>query len=522
MKHLKSKKVILIVVLAILLVVGIVFGYSFAYFTASVVNDSTINNTVVTTAALEIKFTDGPKVSLENAIPGDEKEKTFKVKNDSDSDIPYDIYMSEVVNTFEDKSDLVYTLESSDGGKNITTETQAPDVPTKIVDSHIIKANEEHNYTLKIKFKETNDNQDDNKEKQFEVTIRINDVQEAEGPDNAVKTIKDLVKNESTASINVIDKGVGSSNCSHKFAYDGTADNNLRYVGSNPCNYVRFNNELWRIMGVMNNVETASGQNQSLLKLRRFDYIGRYSWDTTDSSVNDGRGINQWGESGAYEGADLMRELNTDYLGNITVGTDGKWYSNWYNAKSESKPSSTISSTAQNMIESVKWYLGSPASSLNGSFDTNWFNNSTGVIPSETYIRERSNTNNQACVNGTYCDDNVARVARWTGKVGLFYPSDYLYATSGGTTIDRQTCLNYPITKSESECSNNNWLRNSTSWTISPAVDSGNASTIISCASAIGTNSASSQLYVYPTVYLKSSIKISGGSGSYYDPYTLE
>ena len=89
MKKLNSKKVIFIVILAVLLVVGIAFGYSFAYFTASVVNDSIINNTVVTTAALEIEFSDGPKVSLENAIPGDEKEKTFKVKNNSNTDIPY-------------------------------------------------------------------------------------------------------------------------------------------------------------------------------------------------------------------------------------------------------------------------------------------------------------------------------------------------------------------------------------------------------------------------------------------------
>ena len=31
-----------------------------------------------------------------------------------------------------------------------------------------------------------------------------------------------------------------------------------------------------------------------------------------------------------------MRELNTDYLGNITVGTDGKWYNGRNNLKEES------------------------------------------------------------------------------------------------------------------------------------------------------------------------------------------
>ena len=43
-----------------------------------------------------------------------------------------------------------------------------------------------------------------------------------------------------------------------------------------------------------------------------------------------------------YEGADLMRELNTDYLGTITVGTDGNWYSSNKNAKSNAKPTTPL------------------------------------------------------------------------------------------------------------------------------------------------------------------------------------
>ena len=35
---------------------------------------------------------------------------------------------------------------------------------------------------------------------------------------------------------------------------DETSDNNLRYIGANPDNYVWFNDELWRIIGVMKNI----------------------------------------------------------------------------------------------------------------------------------------------------------------------------------------------------------------------------------------------------------------------------
>lgn len=37
--------------------------------------------------------------------------------------------------------------------------------------------------------------------------------------------------------------------------FDKTADNNLRYIGADPNNYVSFNGELWRIIGVMNNID---------------------------------------------------------------------------------------------------------------------------------------------------------------------------------------------------------------------------------------------------------------------------
>ena len=45
---------------------------------------------------------------------------------------------------------------------------------------------------------------------------------------------------------------------------DNTKDQNIRYYGSNPNNYVSFNNELWRIIGVFDNN----------VKLMRKNYLG--------------------------------------------------------------------------------------------------------------------------------------------------------------------------------------------------------------------------------------------------------
>ncbi len=39
------------------------------------------------------------------------------------------------------------------------------------------------------------------------------------------------------------------------------------------------------------------------------------------------------------------------------------------------------------------------------------------------------------------------RGTSWTGKVGLMYLSDYGYATSGGATTNRASCLAKELTK---------------------------------------------------------------------------
>ena len=61
-------------------------------------------------------------------------------------------------------------------------------------------------------------------------------------------------------------------------AYDNSNDKNLRYVGANPNNYVKFNNELWRIIGV---VKTDDG---TFTKIIKDTSIGNYKWSSTDTN----------------------------------------------------------------------------------------------------------------------------------------------------------------------------------------------------------------------------------------------
>ncbi|MBE6158235.1 MAG: hypothetical protein E7159_00195 [Firmicutes bacterium] len=340
---------------------------------------------------------------------------------------------------------------------------------------------------------------------------------------------KKMIKLETSGSADLEYDGVET------LGENGTEDNNLRYVGANPNNYVYFNCsttntsemndstcEKWRIIGLFNNIEDNSGNVASRVKIIRDQSLGDYSWDSSDSTVNSGFGINQWGPSENYEGADLMRELNTDYLGNITVGTDGKWYNESSNSKTANMPTSTLNSNAKEMIQEVKWNTGS-----NGS------NEFSTLTTKNMYTYERSENTGKICSSGTYCNDGENRKTTWVGKVALIYPSDYGYATSGGNTLNKNACLNtvifdwYDDSEIEgiSDCYSNSWIYNENywQWTLSPGAYSDDARRVIHVVSGgyVGNSYASHADAVRPVVFLQSSITIVEGIGSSEMPYKL-
>ncbi len=147
----------------IVLLLLIVLGTTYAYFTANVLGNEKNGNVVITNGVMSLKFTDGSTsdLKLENAVPGDSITKTFSVENTGNVDTKYTIYFSELINTFVDQSDLVYTLTSDDGGANIE-ETQVPNISSTMIPDVKIESGKIHNYSLKITFKETNESQDDN------------------------------------------------------------------------------------------------------------------------------------------------------------------------------------------------------------------------------------------------------------------------------------------------------------------------------------------------------------------------
>ena len=180
-KETKANKYFYIIsVLVALLVIGITISASFAFFTNS--GSPTGTATVITSGSMSLELVDGDVVGItQGMIPGQKVQKKFKVRNTGTLETKYDIYLSEILNTFADKSDLVYRITSTDGGYNSSSDKEVPSSvgsSSKIVPGTSIGANEEHNYILEIEFLNKNENQDDNKGKKFSAKIQINDYKE--------------------------------------------------------------------------------------------------------------------------------------------------------------------------------------------------------------------------------------------------------------------------------------------------------------------------------------------------------
>ena len=286
---------------------------------------------------------------------------------------------------------------------------------------------------------------------------------------------------------------------SNNLKKDNTPDQNIRYYGSNPNNYVKFNNELWRIIGVFGNN----------VKLVRNESLGSISWDSSESTINSGYGINQWGEStyedgSSYEGADLQVYLNKMYYGGDTTIT---CYGSANNG-TKTCPTGTIDETSKSLIDKHTWNTG--AIEWGKRTDTLAF-----------YQAERG-TKGKICSSRNGCNDTVTRKTTWTGYIGLPYVTDWAYASSESvceTNMQKQDSSNAYI------CKNNNWMQRSTeAWYLSPNADgwSANNAWYVSGVGYANYNYAANSKAVAPSIYLKSNILIKSGNGTSSNPYILK
>ena len=289
-------------------------------------------------------------------------------------------------------------------------------------------------------------------------------------------------------------------------------ENGYRYEGADPNNYICLDNKtsgacsnnslLFRIIGLFeeeySSDGTTSAGTKKLLKI-------------LDTNNYGGTSDNKWKWSSAntnnWSTASLKTELNGTYLTTLLE-------------------TSNVNSKLSSGIANAKWHLGG----------ANWTETSIyyyqKITTEDYYKAERSPYATSGTLQNLYSGNPEYVFA----KVGLMYPSDYGYATVGGSTTNKSSCGKKGVynwdNSSFSDCKNNDWIftsqvtswgSNMTEWLISPNVSFSNIASSLNLSSSVRVYYVSDfQLAVRPTFYLDSSIlKIVGGLGTKDNAYRI-
>ena len=510
----KEQKVRLIVVLSTITMMIVLFiGITYSYFTA-LNNQGSTSVISATSGKMVINYADGSSklLSSEDIQPSDKIliDKTFTLTGTNTTSglkMPYKIgikYTSGFSN-----GQLHYYIKRTSANTNVTSNligTANQTIPGNTTDTGYttgifiknqtesylelatgeFKANTSNQtitFNLKIQFPDTGENQDSEKGASFTGNIVVN--------------------YENETGVDYITKLYNGDKERNGLLVDDTKDANIRFSGSDSevKNYVEFGNsgELWRIIGIFNVIDS-TGVTSQKLKLVRDTSLGSYSWDTSDSSINGGYGVNDW------KNADLMKELNGDYL-DTTLTTN----KNWYNGRNDQQMeifnyTKIIKEKYQNMISNSVWNIGGNGYTGSAPYTLNLLTQ---------YNRERDKI--------TYQN---SRPSVWTGKVGLIYVSDYGYASTNKECHNNLrvgvTYINNSWDYTNGLCKTDNWLaKNKWYWTLSPSSNESTAAFSVREDGIVDSKLAYNPRNVFPSVYLKSNIKITSGTGEKTKPYII-
>ena len=506
-----GKRQLMLTLLSIFGVTMLSIGSTFAIFTVS---SKSAEYNVIKTGTLNINFAADASstVGLNNALPMSDTNglaqsgTTFTITNTGSLPANYSVSLKDDTDMVTQdncsakqlaKTNIKYSLDGSTASLLST-----------VIDSELISgtlnSGESKTFTLKLWIKENATNEVLNKH--YHGKIVVDAIQEGA----PVLATTALIKKANPENLDYNSATDDQKNQMWAFTHEATeqlkATTDYRYIGANPNNYVKFNDELWRIIGVFD-VDDGTGKIEKRLKIIRNESIGNYSWDNKDTSTGaeNSYGKNNWTD------ARLNYLLNEGHDSETYGGSlywnrrSGTCYYGQNNATTSCDFTATgLTDSAKKMIGDAKWYLGGTAN----------FTSSSNGLASHFYGYERGTT--------VYS----GRSTSWIGKVGLMYPSDYGYATSGNNSTSRSTCLAKEMYNWDglSVCYQNDWLfKSSYMWTLAPYSSNSNGVFIVGDGGFVVSHFANDSNYgVWPVVHLKSTIKVTTGTGSSNDPFILE
>lgn len=460
----EKKGVIMGLVACALMLAG--FLGSYAFFITSI-NNSKNQGININTGTISLIFTDGNPGFNKKLNFGESAEKEFKIENNGTIEALAKINWKNLINTFLNNS-LTYSLSYYENEDNIPVELLTnKKVPRseysttiELANGIVIPANTTYTFILTITLNNLSIDQTEDLKATLNTEFSIE-----EGNETATQ---ELVHKSNKSEVATYKEG----NIKEMYTFlhpltEQTAGwtekerTDYRYIGNVPNNYIQFNDEMWRILGIFT-VEGENAEKEQRIKIIRNTSIGNLSWNNNDGIYSE----NYW------DNATLKILLN-----------QGSYYN-----KLDNYSSIGLNEIAKSQISSSRWHLGSSRSN-------------TSISGSDYYNFER--------------DGNISTLA----KIGLIYPSDYAYTFAKGVN---DYCFNttYSCINENAEQS---WLHNRTDqWMITPLYGNNVISLKISSAGGLVMGQVSDAFSVRPSLFLNSDIEISSGDGSYENPYIIK
>ncbi len=366
--------------------------------------------------------------------PGDYAEYTVTVRNNGDIDATLtDISISDSNNPA-----IIFETSGLEEGDNLLKQT-------------------EDELIVKVSYNESVESQPETTTSNIGVTLTY---EQATGGSVPEENTVDMGGQE----ISVVTEGDG-------LYADTYEEGRYFYKGTNPNNYITFNNETWRIVSV---------ENDGTIKIMRNESIGNRAFDS--------KGLRDSGSNGA----------GGTYCANSYNGGCNAW------AINDNFNDGQISGTVLKDAELNTYLNGEYLEGLSDADKIVAHNFGVGAV---TY------GNNDLAGQITSENGTI-----WNGKVGLITVSEYLRAN---TNIAQCETLSL-IGSNYSTCKNTNWMFNNTNWwTLSP--DSGSYSNDVWRVRSSGDfydPNAYDSNGVRPSLYLTSNITLSG-TGTVDDVYTI-
>ena len=504
----KNNTIILGLILSIIAVASIT---TYAWFTWSSPDDTNLILTIGDLA--DVKFDEGNDINVANIGPvlnylNDGEITTFSFRNKSEVELYTNISLNitNLPNELKEESFKYVLLSSSDNNNfnevangNFKDKSNGP-IP--ILENDLASVG-----TTYFKFIIYIDGHMENPismmGKSFSATLEVS-VGEMESAANKVINLSEGDTWEPNAS------GIFATNPYTDETTGETKYHDYRYIGANVNNYVKFNNDMYRIIGVFDDnshgVKDSDGNGEYLVKLISANLLSANSYgayNSTDTSGTYSSYKNDWTGGTTTVKANLNVLLNEYFYNKTdtssTYGNCSTWtyyYSgnNYRTNDCSDIVGYGINPSLQNYIEDATWYLYGYSGS--------------GLSKQNFYLCERGQYDGCSSANtGTYATSTTA-------KIGLMYVSDYMYASGyfNSTSTEAGSSYNY---------GKQNWLYKGYEWTITPYSTNSSDAFYVNNTGSVKTVRTPFSYGVRPAFYLTSNVYISGGNGTFDDPYTL-